>query len=53
MGDMDCVTMARHSRQSNDTVHIVFITGYSDYISEDYEVAALRYLMKPVKEEKL
>jgi DNA-binding LytR/AlgR family response regulator len=31
----------------------VFITGYSDYISEGYEVAALHYLMKPVKEEKL
>ena len=27
--------------------------GYSDYISEGYEVAALHYLMKPVKEEKL
>ena len=31
----------------------MFITGYSDYISEGYEVAALHYLMKPVKEEKL
>ncbi|MBE5875107.1 MAG: response regulator transcription factor, partial [Lachnospiraceae bacterium] len=30
-----------------------FITGYSDYISEGYEVAALHYLMKPVKQEKL
>ena len=29
------------------------VTGYSDYISEGYEVAALHYLMKPVKEEKL
>lgn len=26
--------------------------GYSDYISEGYEVAALHYLMKPVREEK-
>jgi DNA-binding LytR/AlgR family response regulator len=53
MGDMDGVTMAKHLRQHNDTVQIVFITGYSDYISEGYEVAALHYLMKPVKEEKL
>lgn len=29
------------------------ITGYSDYIAEGYEVNALHYLMKPVKEEKL
>jgi DNA-binding LytR/AlgR family response regulator len=53
MGAMDGVTMAKQLRQNNDTVQIVFITGYSDYISEGYEVAALHYLMKPVREEKL
>ena len=53
MGAMDGVTMAKQIRKNNDTVQIVFITGYSDYISEGYEVAALHYLMKPVKEEKL
>lgn len=53
MGAMDGVTMAKELRRSNDTVQIVFITGYSDYIAEGYEVAALHYLMKPVKEEKL
>ena len=53
MGAMDGVAMAKQLRQSNDTVQIVFITGYFDYISEGYEVAALHYLMKPVKEEKL
>ena len=53
MGAMDGVTMAKQIRKSNDTVQIVFITGYSDYIAEGYEVAALHYLMKPVKEEKL
>lgn len=50
---MDGVTMAKKLRKNNDTVQIVFITGYSDYISEGYEVAALHYLMKPVKEQKL
>ena len=53
MGAMDGVTMARRLRKDNDTVQIVFITGFSDYISEGYEVAALHYLMKPVKEDKL
>ncbi len=53
MGEMDGVTMAKRLRQDNDTVQIVFITGYSDYILEGYEVAALHYLVKPVKEEKL
>lgn len=53
MGDMDGVTMAKKLRQDNDTVQIIFITGYSDYIAEGYEVAALHYLMKPVRREKL
>lgn len=53
MGEMDGVTMAKKLRKDNDAVQIVFITGYSDYISEGYEVAALHYLMKPVREEKL
>lgn len=53
MGAMDGVTMAKKLRRDNDTVQIVFITGYSDYISEGYEVAALHYLIKPVKQEKL
>ena len=53
MGAMDGVTMAKRVRQNNEAVQIVFITGYSDYIAEGYEVAALHYLMKPVNREKL
>lgn len=53
MGQIDGVTMARQIRWDNETVQIVFITGYSEYIAEGYEVAALHYLLKPVNEEKL
>lgn len=53
MGGMDGVTLAKKLRAQNDALEIVFITGYSDYIAEGYEVSALHYLMKPVKEEKL
>lgn len=53
MGAMDGVEMARQIRKENETVQIVFITGYSDYIAEGYEVAALHYLIKPVNQEKL
>ena len=53
MGRMDGVTMARQLRRENETVQIVFITGYSDYIAEGYEVSALHYLMKPVSSDKL
>ena len=53
MGEMDGVSLAKQVRRTNELMQIVFITGYSDYITEGYEVAALHYLMKPVKEEKL
>ncbi len=53
MGDMDGVSLAKQVRRDNEAVQIVFITGYSDYIAEGYEVAALHYLMKPVSTEKL
>ena len=53
MGAMDGVTMAKRVRQENQSVQIVFITGFADYISEGYEVSALHYLMKPVKQEKM
>ena len=53
MGSMDGVTMAKRVRGDNEIVQIVFITGYSDYIAEGYEVSALHYLMKPVNAMKL
>lgn len=53
MEAMDGVAMARKLRRENDTIQIVFVTGYSDYIAEGYEVEALHYLLKPLKTEKL
>ena len=53
MGAMDGVALARAVREDNDDIQIVFITGYSDYISQGYEVSALHYLTKPVVPEKL
>ncbi len=53
MGQTDGVTMAKTVRRENQAVQIVFITGYSDYIAEGYEVEALHYLMKPVDGDKL
>ena len=51
MGETDGVALAKQVRKKSETVQIVFITGYSDYISEGYDVAALHYLMKPLKTE--
>lgn len=53
MGGMDGVELAKRVRRQDDDVQIVFITGYTDYIAEGYEVSALHYLTKPVNEDKL
>lgn len=53
MTGMDGVELAKRVRQESEDVQIVFITGYTDYIAEGYEVSALHYLTKPVNEEKL
>lgn len=52
MTAMDGVTMAKQVRKANDVVEIVFITGYTDYIAEGYDVNALHYLVKPLHREK-
>ncbi|MDR2570199.1 MAG: LytTR family DNA-binding domain-containing protein [Oscillospiraceae bacterium] len=53
MGGMDGVELARTIRRENSTVQIVFITGFPDFIAEGYDVSALHYLMKPIREDKL
>ncbi len=53
MKDMNGVELARTLRKEGSPLQIVFVTGYDDYIADGYDVAALHYLMKPIKAEKL
>lgn len=53
MPGMNGMELARKLRSENAMLQIIFVTGYSDYISEGYDVSALHYLMKPVSREKL
>lgn len=53
MGRMNGVALAKEVRAGNREVQIIFVTGYSDYIADGYEVEALHYLVKPVGEQKL
>lgn len=45
--------LAREIRKVDETIAIIFITGFTDYIGEGYDVAALHYLLKPVGADKL
>lgn len=53
MPGMNGVELAKRLRAENKLIQIIFITGYSEYIAEGYEVAALHYLLKPVSPQKL
>jgi len=53
MGRMNGVELARKVREQDTKVSIVFLTGIKDYAIEGYEVGAVRYLLKPVKEAEL
>ena len=53
MSGQNGVELAREIRRSDAKLTIIFITGYADYISEGYDVSALHYLIKPIKEDKL
>ena len=53
MGDMNGMELAKELRAKGDMLPIIFITGFSKYIGDGYDVEALHYLMKPVDKEKL
>lgn len=47
------IELAKKIRQKDELLNIIFITAITDYIAEGYDVSALNYLIKPVKEGKL
>ncbi len=53
MSGLSGMELAKKLRGSGDMLPIVFITGFSEYMSEGYDVEALHYLLKPVSPEKL
>jgi len=53
MPGMDGIALARKLRQTDESLRIIFVTGYDKYIADGYDVAAFHFLIKPVKKEKL
>lgn len=52
-GKLSGLELARKIRETDVRVSLAFLTNYPGHVFEGYEVAALRYLMKPVTEENL
>lgn len=53
MKQLNGMQLAKKLRSDGDMLPIVFITGYSEYMNDGYEVEALHYLLKPVDKRKL
>ena len=53
MQDVDGMELARQVRRQSDGIQFIFITGFTDYMPDGYEVGALHYLIKPVEYEQL
>lgn len=53
MGQQNGMEMAARIRTEDEEIPILFVTGYEKYMAQGYEVAALHYLLKPIRKEKL
>lgn len=53
MGKENGMDAAKKIRAANCSILIVFVTGYTDYVFEGYQVDALDYLVKPPSPESL
>lgn len=53
MNGMNGIETAKQIRDINDTAVIIFVTGFTDYVFNGYEVRAFNYVLKPYKEEKI
>lgn len=53
MGTLNGMETAKRLRAEGDSLQIVFVTGFSDYVFDGYGVGALDYLLKPPKREQL
>lgn len=53
MGKMDGMELAAKIRQRDKQLPIIFVTGDKDAVFDGYKVGAVRYLLKPIKDEEL
>ena len=53
MPAMDGVELARHLARRTPPLPVIFVTAYDQYAVEAFELAAVDYLLKPVRAERL
>ncbi len=53
MPEMDGLTLAKHLKEIYSRTNVVFVTGYSQYAPDAFDLHASGYLMKPVMPERV
>ncbi|MEG1145667.1 MAG: response regulator, partial [Clostridium sp.] len=53
MSDMDGIALAKHLKQVNPKVNIIFVTAYKKYAMEALSLHSSGYVMKPATKEKI
>ena len=53
MPHMDGIEAAQHMQHLNPRPHIIFTTAYDNYAIQAFELNAIDYLLKPIREERL
>lgn len=53
MGKLNGMETAKRLRSADESLQLVFVTGFTDYVFEGYGVGALGYLLKPPKHQQL
>lgn len=53
LGEQNGIELAKRIQEVNSQVQIIFITGYTEYVSDVFETRPVYLLLKPLQEEKL
>lgn len=53
MGRINGIELAKRIRKIDSEVTLAFVSGMADYVFDGYEVEAIRYILKPVGQDKI
>lgn len=53
LGTMNGIALAKHLKDRQPHIHIIFVTSFAQYAVEAFSVHATGYLLKPVRKEQL
>ncbi|MCM3130097.1 MULTISPECIES: response regulator [unclassified Paenibacillus] len=48
MPELNGMELSKYLKHHNDSIEVVFVTGYDEYAVQAFEISALDYLLKPV-----